>query len=130
MIQSIVIELPVLPKMANGSHGSWRADYARKMRLRKMIGLALYGKIPAEPWERAIAVFTRFSATQPDDDGLVHGFKAIRDALKHFEVIVDDHPRCLTAVYRWEKAPKGKGKIRIEVRMGIAIADTIPVQLQ
>lgn len=121
MIQSILIEIPFLPKMANGGHGSWRADYAEKLKMRKAVGRALWGQIPAAPWTHANAVFTRLSARQPDDDGLVHGFKAARDALKFYRVIIDDHPRCLSSTYLWEQAPPRKGMIRILVRPGLII---------
>lgn len=106
--------------MANGSYGSWQADYRRKLALRRQIGFALLGQIPPRPWKNARAIFTRFSSSQPDDDGLIHGFKAVRDALKHYGVIVDDHPRCLVSHYRWVKARKGEGKIRIEVEAQLA----------
>jgi hypothetical protein len=93
----ITFEIHGLPKMANGGHGHWRADYAHKQMWRKM------------------ATFTRCSSSEPDDDGLVHGFKATRDALKHFGVIVDDRPSCLKSEYKWERAKRGAGKIKVSV---------------
>jgi hypothetical protein len=111
----ITFEIHGLPKMANGGHGHWRADYAHKQMWRKMVGIALYGQVPKVPFEKAKATFTRCSSSEPDDDGLVHGFKATRDALKHFGVIVDDRPSCLKSEYKWERAKRGAGKIKVSV---------------
>lgn len=111
----ILVELYLLPKMANGGHGSWHADHAQKKAIKRAMGTALLGKLPAKPWPQARAVFTRYSSVEPDDDGLVHGFKAVRDSLKLYGVILDDHPRCLTSTYRWERVPPKRGKIRVEV---------------
>jgi Holliday junction resolvase RusA-like endonuclease len=108
-------EIHELPKMANGSYGSWQADYHRKLRWRRLVGKCIQGMTPKEPLARARGVFTRFSSVEPDDDGLVHGFKPIRDALTFYGVILDDKRKVLEAEYRWEKASPGKGRIKVEV---------------
>lgn len=109
-------ELQGLPKMANGSHGNWRADHGAKMAWRKKVGLALMLKHkPNPPLKLAKATFTRFSSVEPDDDGLTHGFKPIRDALKFYGIIEDDKRKNLVAEYRWEKAAPKQGKIKVKV---------------
>jgi len=43
-------------------------------------------------------------------------FKACVDALVKTGILVDDSPRHLTREYLWEKAPRGEGHVRIEIR--------------
>jgi hypothetical protein len=109
----IKFELNILPKMANGSHGNWRAEAGRKAKLKEMVGEVLLGQIPKTPFPKAFATFTRCSSCQPDYDGLVHGFKTVRDALKKFGVITDDHPDVFDAKYLWEKAKPKCGGIKV-----------------
>jgi Holliday junction resolvase RusA-like endonuclease len=80
-----------------------------------MVGEFLMGMTPKRPLDRVRVVFTRFSSVEPDDDGLVHGFKPIRDALVQWGVVVDDKRKNLAAEYRWEKAPPKHGKVRVEI---------------
>ena len=114
-MKPITFEIHGLPKMSNGGHGNWRADHGRKMMWRKWVGMALMGQVPKIPFAQAKATFVRCSSVQPDDDGLTHGFKAVRDSLKFFGVIVDDKPSCLKSVYIWERAKPGAGRIRVTV---------------
>lgn len=109
-------EIAGLPKMANCGHGNWRADHGRKMHWRAKVGDALKGvRLPHSPLQCISVRFTRCSSAEPDDDGLSHGFKPIRDALKFYGIVVDDRRKNLIADYRWEKAPPKAGKIKIKV---------------
>jgi Holliday junction resolvase RusA-like endonuclease len=117
-VYTLEFELPGLPKMANGGHGHWRADHAAKMAWRERVGLVLLSmkaRMPVAPLKLARVTFTRFSSVEPDDDGLTHGFKPIRDALKFYGIIEDDKRKNLVAEYRWEKAKPKQGKVRIKV---------------
>lgn len=109
-------EIHELPKMSNGSHGSWMQEHRRRKKWHRMVGQWLMGRTPPRPIQRARVVFTRCSSVEPDYDGLVHGFKPIRDALVKWGVLEDDRPRNLEGVYLWEKALRKQGKVRVEIR--------------
>lgn len=111
----LTFEIHALPKMANGSHGGWQAAAAQRKKWKLLTAQQLMGRAPTVPFQRLRAVFIRCSSMEPDDDGLVHGFKPIRDALVQFGFVVDDKRKNLDAIYRWEKAPAKQGKIRVEI---------------
>lgn len=104
-----------LPKMANGSHGHWAAAAGERKRWKMLAAQQLVGRAPPLPFQRVRATFTRHSSNEPDDDGLAHGFKPIRDALVKFGFVVDDKRANLEAIYRWEHAPRGQGHVTVEV---------------
>lgn len=114
-------DIPGLPKMANGGHGNWRADHGQKKKWKQWVGECLMGRFPPKPLARARVTFTRFSSSEPDDDGLAHGFKPVRDALVIYGIIQDDKRKNLEAVYRWERAKPKAGFIRVEI-------EELPVQ--
>lgn len=111
----IIVEIPGLPKMANGGHGHWKKAHFEKKKWKEWMGLALLGKLPKKPYARIRCIFTRHSASEPDYDGLVHGFKACRDALVIYGLVEDDKTRNIEAEYRWMKAKPKSGKITIEI---------------
>lgn len=119
MIYRIEIELPGLPKMANGSHGHWTTRYREANRWKAAVIAAIGSRRPEKPFEKVRCVFTRFSCVEPDDDGLTHGFKPIRDALVRAGIVIDDKRSNMESSYRWERAPRGRGKISVVVE-GIA----------
>ena len=104
-----------LPKMANGGHGSWQRDAAEKKKWKLLVAKELVGRSPGTPFDCIVVKFIRHSATEPDFDGLVHGFKSIRDALVKFGLVVDDKNKNMRAEYLWKFAPRGKGHIEVEV---------------
>jgi Holliday junction resolvase RusA-like endonuclease len=108
-------EIMGLPKMANGGHGHWRAEHASRKKWHELVGQQLLGRVPRRPLKRTRVIFTRCSSSEPDFDGLVHGFKPVRDALVKFGVLEDDKPRNLVGEYYWEKAAPKKGRIRVEI---------------
>lgn len=111
----IYVELTGLPPMANGQHGHWKKSWAIKKVWKQRMGYALMNQLPNLPYQKVKVVFTRFSSSEPDYDGLVHGFKPIRDALVIHGIVIDDKSSCMEAEYRWLKAAKKSGKITIEI---------------
>lgn len=111
----ISFELTGLPPMANGNKGGWQKKHRIAKAWKTRLGYMLMGKTPKVPWLHIRVVFTRFSSVEPDDDGLAHGFKPIRDALVEYGLVADDSRKHLASEYRWEKAPAKYGKIRVEI---------------
>ena len=104
-----------LPRMANGGHGSWQRTAGERKKWKSKVARELAGLAPDRPFTKIRAVFIRRSFVEPDYDGLVHGFKAIRDALVRYAFVVNDRTSNIEAVYRWEKAPQGGGHIEVEI---------------
>ena len=77
---------------------------------------AVYDKLPSTALKKAKCTLYRFSAKEPDFDGLVHGMKPVLDGLVESEVLVDD---CMSVIgaptYIWAKCKPNAGKIRIQV---------------
>lgn len=112
------IVLPGLPLLPNRRRVHW-GKLAREARMWKSQVLA-YVKFnrlaPPSPLKSARLTLTRYSSSQPDEDGLEGSFKNVIDGLKEAQVIFDDAPKYIgKANCRWEKASPGKGKIRIQV---------------
>ena len=112
----IEFEIPGLPKMPNellGSH--WRI---RSSNASKWFGLVM---VAVNPFKRtkisspARLTLIRYSAVEPDHDGLVGSFKAVIDGLVKCGVIPDDSPDHIKAEYLWEKCPPKKGKIKVRI---------------
>lgn len=114
-MMNLAIRIDGLPKMANGGHRNWGADASDKKKWRMKVARELVGLGPTVPFKKIKVIFTRHSAVEPDDDGNAHGFKPIRDALVKLGFVVDDKPSNMEAHYRWQKAPKTKGFITIEI---------------
>jgi hypothetical protein len=108
-----------LPKRFNQSPGaSWRARYgvAKKWQAFVATALVINGGAPKKPLRKARITFVRHSSVAPDYDGLVQSFKPVMDALKKCKVIEDDSMEHVGApVYGWRKAPRGAGRIWVEV---------------
>lgn len=117
MSYSITFELPGLPRMANAS-GRSRNFWAIKKETdqwKKWVGQVACPR-PPSPLVRAKLTLIRFSSSEPDFDGLVHGFKPVIDGLKECGVLLDDKARNIgQSSYSWEKAPAKQGKIRVVV---------------
>jgi Holliday junction resolvase RusA-like endonuclease len=108
-----------LPKTTNGSHGSWRAAAAERKRWRQAAHMAAksYNLIPDKPLEQACIKCVRHSSVEPDYDNLSISFKSVIDGLKDAGVIADDKSTVIISrEYLWQKAPRSKGWIRVEVR--------------
>jgi hypothetical protein len=115
---SLVFELAGLPKMTNGGfHNNWRARMAHAKFWRNKVIQACFKKAPPEPLKKAHVTLTRYSAKEPDYDGLVSGFKHCLDGLVHAGVICDDKISVIgIPEYKWEYIGHRKGKIKIELR--------------
>lgn len=111
----LTVTIAGLPRMANGGHGSWQQSAAERKKWKAKVARELAGMAPTRPFTKIRVTFIRLSSVEPDYDGLVHGFKPVRDALVKFGFVVDDKNKNLEAVYSWEKADQGKGHIRIEM---------------
>ncbi len=78
------------------------------------------GRALPAPLARASVTIIRSSAREPDFDGLVQGGKFILDGLVKAGVLVDDSPKVIGRPdYRWERAPRGMGSVRVRVE-GVA----------
>ena len=111
----LLIELKGLPPMANGSHGSWQRTWAIKKAWKQRVGYLLMDKAPQYPYKKIKVRFTRYSSVEPDYDGLVHGFKAVKDALVEYGFAQNDKISNMESEYRWIKAKAKEGKITIEI---------------
>lgn len=105
-----------LPKTTNGAHGHWRAAAAERKKWRDAVTLVAKFRRPPKPLSKARLELTRFSSSKADFDNLVISFKSCVDGLKDAGVISDDKDAVIVdRKYLWEKAPKGKGRVRIVV---------------
>ena len=116
------IELPGLPRGNTSALRRHRYAQARSARRLQELVVALVGrKLPSKPLRHARVTMVRRSSVEPDHEGLVLPFKAPLDALcavgrgPRARVIEDDRPSQCERVYRWERAPRGKGSLVIMV---------------
>jgi Holliday junction resolvase RusA-like endonuclease len=105
----------MLPKMANGGHGNWKADHFRKKKIMQAVSDQLWGKLPKKPLKSASGAFVRYSSKEPDYDGLVHGFKPVIDALVKLGVLENDTSEILEREYSWVKESPRKGRVEVHI---------------
>lgn len=118
MSYSLEFTLNSLPRMSNipsgKSHWShahreakrWQADVANMVGQRK----------PAKPLERYTLTLVRFSAVEPDFDGIVRGFKSIVDGLVLSGVLANDRISNSGAWnVAWMKSSPRNGRISVRV---------------
>lgn len=108
-----------LPKMTNGKRrsGHWSQLHKDALVWKKMVWAKVnqMGK-PRTPLTKATVEMTRHSATCPDYEGLVSGFKYVLDGLVESGVLIDDNMNVIGApVYKWEKAKSKGGFISVTV---------------
>lgn len=118
MSYRLEFEIPILPKMPNALLGAhWRVRSENKKCVLAHVGAATSGRRPREPLHEAALILTRFSAVEPDQDGLSGSFKPVLDAMKDLRILKDDRPAVIgQPIYRWEKCPPKQGKIHVIVR--------------
>jgi hypothetical protein len=81
-----------------------------------LVNTAVLNKKPQSPLHAAVLTLTRCSSQEPDFDGLVSGFKSVVDGLVESGILKTDKVGCISQPkYLWEKAPAGKGKIKVRV---------------
>lgn len=112
----IDVEIPGAPPLLLNARLHWRDVNKGRKKWHKWTALALHGKVPPEPWERACIVFTRRTAANaaPDFENLASGFKWVLDAVVRAGVVVDDSPDHVELYYQWEKALPKRSSIRIQ----------------
>lgn len=109
--------LPGLPRTTNASHVHW----AIKSKHNKKWKEAVYWRahklgLPVKPLASAKLTLTRFSAKEPDFDGLVSSFKPLIDGLTKAGVILDDKQSVIGQPrYLWQFAKMREGRVTILV---------------
>lgn len=106
-------ELPATPNQLLGAHWSKRAKHANKWE--RLVWKYVWPFKPAQPLRRATLTFMRGSSRELDPDNLPGSFKAVQDALVKCGIILDDNNNVITAYYLQEKAPPGKGYVKVRV---------------
>src|SRR5262245_14819798 len=105
--------LPPMNTPATRRH--WAAQ-AREARLWKLMVVAAVGRRrPRQPLDRAHIRLTRHSAVEPDLENNAYAMKPLVDGLVRAGVLKDDGPGYATREYLWERAPRGRGFLTIEV---------------
>jgi hypothetical protein len=110
-----IADLPKSPNAILGAHWTIRAGHADKWRRAVKRAIELNGAFPERPLQLAEVHMTRCSSGLMDDDNLRGSFKAVADALVKLGVLEDDSPKHMLGHYRQEKAPPGKGGVRIRI---------------
>lgn len=114
----IILNIMGLPKTTNSNRGHWttRMKEAKIWRRRVWAVALTSNQIPNEPFNKAKITCTRFSSGKCDFDGLVSCFKHCIDGLIDAGIIINDTMDVIgQPTYLHEDAPRGKGRIRIEV---------------
>lgn len=116
--KTIDFDIPGLPKTTNsGGRAHWavKAKEAREWK-RFVYACVRSSGFKGGPFPKAKLTLTRHSAVEPDFDGLVSSFKHVIDGLVEAGVIPSDKPSVIGQPdYRWERAPRGRGYIRVKV---------------
>lgn len=109
------MELAGLPMLRRDTK-HWRVRHQETQHWRTMVRGHLEAAWLGRELGQARLTLTRYSARCPDADNLAVSFKPVVDALVHWKVLADDNPDIIgTPEYRWEKAPRGEGRIRVVV---------------
>lgn len=117
MKYELTFELPGLPPTTNsGGRAHWAAKVKVATRWKVAVLSAVRNRAPLAPLNKARLVLVRHSGSEPDFDGLVSSFKHVVDGLVDGRILHDDKPSVVGCPeYRWERAPRGKGKISVRV---------------
>lgn len=113
----VAVAVPVVTaNESNGSHQHWRVVQERRKGVRAVTTRALNESGCAPPSPPLVAILTRHSAGELDDDGLRSALKSVRDAVAKW-LGIDDKKRELVAYgYAQEKCKRGLGWVTVEVR--------------
>ncbi len=118
-LYELTIEIPGLPdSQVSAGKSHWRARQAAAKRWYKRVAAVCVGAEPPEPLQLARVTYERHSTTEPDFGNLVSGMKHLEDGLVRCGVLADDKPSNYEGgapVYRWVKAKRGEGHVRIRV---------------
>ena len=110
-------EIEDLPKTYNElGRKHWIVKLKESRKWINLVRIAVGNRYPKEPLRKASLVLIRCSTRTPDPDGLVSSFKSTIDGLRLSGVLFNDSFEEIgMPEYKWEKAPKGKGKIKVVV---------------
>lgn len=110
-------EINDLPKTTNAfKRQHWIHRHKEAQKWKRAVYSAVNERKPGRSLQSAKLNLVRYSSKCPDSDGLVSSFKHVIDGLVAAQIIVDDsYANIGMPEYRWEKAPKGKGKIKVKV---------------
>lgn len=112
----IDFEIPGAPPLLLNSRLHWRSVHRQRRDWKDWVRTALIGKIPDEPWDEALVVYTRCCGyREPDYDNLVSGFKWIQDAMVEAGLLTEDRRSNIESHYLWERATPKEKRIRVQV---------------
>ena len=119
---SVSFRIDELPKTTNQLlHAPWRRVHTHTTRWHWLVRQALGHRIaciradPKFPYDFAEVSFVWHSSVEPDFINMANSFKPVLDGLVRHGVLVDDSPSHLRDIYSWEKAPRKKGYIEVEI---------------
>jgi Holliday junction resolvase RusA-like endonuclease len=118
MAYQLEFTIPGLPKTTNSKRkfGHWAQAHAEASKWKRSVIPFLTNRKPPTALQKAKVVLVRGSSTCPDYDGLVSSFKHVLDALVEAEVLENDRMDNIgVPEYKWEKAPRELGYIRVRV---------------
>lgn len=117
MTYSLEFTIYGLPRMSNlGSKSHWRHAHAEAKRWQSDVVNMVGARKPPKPLERYKLTLTRYSAKEPDFDGIVRGFKSVVDGLQVAGVIADDKiSNSGPWNVSWQKASPNVGRISVRV---------------
>ena len=109
--------LPETTNAARHSNGHWSARHKKDKSWKQQVWLEAQQKgRPKKPLHKATVTLIRYSASEPDFEGLVSSFKTILDGLTEAGVIANDSMSVIgQPIYYWRKAKLKEGKIEVFV---------------
>ena len=118
----IAFDVLGLPPGLNGTHGHWRTAAGERKKWRELgawhAKKAWLKAGGGPPWSPVWIVVTRLSERPMDFDNRVAAAKPLVDSLVDAGIIPDDTDDVIVdRAYRWERAPRGQGRTRIEIHL-------------
>ena len=109
--------LPETTNAARHSNGHWSERHKKDKSWKRQVWVeALQKGRPRQPLHKASVTLIRYSASEPDFEGLVSSFKTILDGLTEAGVIANDSMSVIgQPAYYWRKAKPKQGKIEVFV---------------
>lgn len=117
MKYTLEFEIEDLPKTYNQiGRSHWTVKLRESRKWHDAVKIITSSNRPSSPLVKAKVFLTRFSSRCPDADGLCHSFKHVLDGLQQAGIIENDNYEHIGfPEYKWEKAKKGEGKIKVKV---------------
>ena len=113
----IDFEIPGAPPLLLNARLHWRSVHRQRGQWKSWVSTALLGRIPPEPFNHALVVYTRYCGYQePDYDNLVSSWKWIQDAMVEVGLLGEDRRSNIEPMYLWEKATPKQKRVRIQVQ--------------